>query len=330
MTFEIRVEDSEVTFPCEQNETILDAAERAGYTIPYSCRKGVCMTCKGKLSSGAVKLARSGHARAPCADIFYCIAMPLEPVEIAPQWIAKRATAARSRFTAVVYKISHPAPDVTILHLRFPVGRRVRFRAGQHIKLYLDDGESRNYSLANAPKSSDVAELHVRRLPDGRFSDKKIGMLERDMKLDIELPYGLFFLSDHNEAPALLLATGTGFAPLKSIIDDLIQRRIQKPVHLFWGGRYEADIYQMAVVERWMKQLPWFSFTPVLTQPDAAWTGAKGRIQDAVFAQYQDLSQHEVYACGSPAMISAVRALLIQNLGLAESKFYSDAFVSIG
>lgn len=330
MTSQISIAGTDISFPCEPDERILDAAERAGYTMAYSCRKGVCVTCRSSLTKGSVKIAPFGSPRQAGEDILCCMAMPDGPVEIAPPWIKERRQPDRVRMQALVQKIEERSSEVTVLHLRLPIGRRVPFSAGQYVTVMMEGGDSRNYSIANPPHLNDIVELHVRRVPGGMFSDRVLSSLAPGSYLDLELPFGLFTWSEDHSRPAIMLATGTGFAPLKSMIRDLIQRRLSKPVHLFWGGERESDIYDRALVEGWAKSLPWFSFTPVLANPDASWEGARGFVQDAVRAQYPDLSDHEIYACGNPIMIAHARALLTEQCALAPNAFYSDAFVFSG
>lgn len=330
MTDYIHVEGREISIPFEDGQTILDAAEKAGYALPYSCRKGVCSSCKGGLVSGELIVGRQSSLSGRHEDVLYCMARPRGTVEIAPKWIEAREAPARRRFTARVHRIDRPAPDVAIVHLRLPIGRRMPFRAGQYAKVFLEDGESRNYSLANPPHDNDVATLHVRRVPGGRFSDQRLALLERGSELDIELPYGLFSMSAQEDTPAVMLATGTGFSSIRSMVEDLVRRRERRPVHLFWGGRTMGDLYALEEVRRWAERHAWFEFTPVLSRPDAGWDGAAGHVQRAALARYPNLREYEVYACGNPGMIDDARALLTGSAGLAEDNFYADPFVPAG
>jgi CDP-4-dehydro-6-deoxyglucose reductase/3-phenylpropionate/trans-cinnamate dioxygenase ferredoxin reductase subunit len=330
VTSQVSIAGTDISFPCEPEERILDAAERAGYTMAYSCRKGVCVTCRSSLTKGSVTIAPFGSPRQAGEDILCCMAMPDGPVEIAPPWIKERRQPDRALMNMLVHKIEERSKEVSVLHLRLPIGRRVPFSAGQYATVLMEDGESRNYSIANPPQLNDIVELHVRRIPRGMFSDRVLSSLKPGSFLKIELPFGLFTWSDDHSGPAIMLATGTGFAPLKSMIRDLIHCKISRPVHLFWGGEREADIYDRALVEGWAKTLPWFSFTPVLANPDGSWEGTTGFVQNAVLAQYADLSGHEVYACGNPIMIAQARGLLAEQRSLSPDAFYSDAFVFSG
>ena len=330
MTNYIYVKTQDIAISFEDGQTILDAAEQAGFALPYSCRRGVCSSCKGGLVSGHVIVGRGSSLSGQHEDILYCLAQPRGSIEIAPKWIEARARPERRRFTAHVHRIDQPAPDVSIVHLRLPIGRRMTFRAGQYAKVFIDNGESRNYSLANPPQDNDVAIFHVRRVPGGRFSDLIMAALQQGDKLDIEFPYGLFSMTSANDVPAVMLATGTGFSSVRSMIEDLIRRRESRPVHLFWGGRTLADLYALGEVQRWADRHGWFQVTPVLSRPPAAWDGATGYVQHAALADYPDLREHEVYACGNPGMIDAARTLLTGTAELAEDNFFADPFVPAG
>lgn len=232
----------------------------------------------------------------------------------------------RKRLTTTVHRRRQVAPGVTILDLRYPIGRRTPFRAGQFLNIILDDGDTRSYSLANVPHHNDMAQLHVRHEPGGVFSAKILSQLEFHDTVEIEAPFGEFVVEDSAE-PILLLATGTGFAPMRSIILDRIARRLTTPVHLYWGGRTPHDLYLADTVAEWTRRHPWLSFTPVLSRPDAGWAGAAGWVQDAVLADYAELGQHHVYACGSESMTVTALDTLTRERGLDPGRFHADAFV---
>ncbi|WP_145206127.1 FAD-binding oxidoreductase [Sphingobium sp. B2] len=330
MTSLVSIANSDISFPCEPDERILDAAERAGYTMAYSCRKGVCVTCRSNLTQGKVKIAPFGSPKHAGEEILCCMAIPDGPVEIAPPWIEERRQPARVSINVTVHKMDQRSDNVAILHLRLPIGRRVPFAAGQYISVAMEGGESRNYSIANPPRLNDIVELHVRHIPGGMFSDTVLKKLRPGDVLNIALPFGLFTWSDDHSVPAIMLATGTGFAPLKSMIQELIDRKISRPVHLFWGGEREADIYELELVTSWARRLSWFDFTPVLANPGTGWTGERGFVQNAVTGRYDDLSGYSVYACGNPIMIEQARALLVEQRSLSAENFHSDAFVFSG
>jgi NAD(P)H-flavin reductase/ferredoxin len=327
---DVRVADTEIVFGCEPGETVLDAAERAGFALPYSCRKGVCSTCEGGLAAGSADVRGRGRIAGPSDGVLLCQARPCSDLEIAPTRITRREAQARRTVPAKIHKISCPAPDVAVIQLRFPAGVRARFRAGQYLTVALPDGDTRNYSMANPPHQNDGALLHVRRVPGGRFSGAILDDLVKGDTLQVELPFGEFVLDHDSDRPVVLVATGTGFAPVKSIVEDQIKRGGTRPLHLYWGARRAEELYQAELPARWAARYDWFSFTPVLSRPGGEWAGRTGRVHRAVLADHPNLRGHEVYACGNPDMTSAARAEFVGEAGLAPDRFLCDAFVASG
>jgi CDP-4-dehydro-6-deoxyglucose reductase/3-phenylpropionate/trans-cinnamate dioxygenase ferredoxin reductase subunit len=193
----------------------------------------------------------------------------------------------------------------------------------------MEDGDRRNFSMANAARDNDGAELHIRRVPGGRFSVATLSKLTVGDSLEVELPYGDFYLRAADR-PVILLASGTGFAPIKSIIETAIQVRNMRPMHLYWGARTREDIYLSELPARWAARLPWFSFTPVLSEPSSSWTGRTGLVHDALREDQPDLSGADVYACGNPLMVSAAQTHFTRGYGLPDAQFFADAFVESG
>jgi NAD(P)H-flavin reductase/ferredoxin len=330
MSFKVRISGRDIAFACNGDETILDAAERAGYAIPYSCRKGVCNACECPLVAGELEVRGRGRVAGATKEVLICQARPCSDVEIAPKRIETSAPPARKSLTATVYRMARPAPDVVILNLRFPTGVRARFQAGQYLQVLMPDGGRRNYSMANPPHENDGVELHVRHMPGGRFSEGVLGGLAPGRKLAVELPYGQFFLREASTGPAILIATGTGFAPIKSIVEDALKRSIKRPMRLYWGGRGRADLYMLDRIEKWAARSASFSFVPVLSEAQGDWQGRTGFVHRAVIEDHPDLTGIEVYACGNPLMIAAARKDLAREAGLPEEQFYADAFAPSG
>lgn len=330
MTFDVTVSGTDIIFSCESDETVLDAAERAGYSIPYSCRKGVCSTCEGGLAAGELQVRGQGIARGPATGVLLCQARPCSSVEISPKRIVRRAAPVRKMITTKVHRITRPNPDVVVLHLRFPPGVRAKFKAGQYLRVLMEGGDSRNYSMANPPHESDGVQLHIRHVPGGRFSEGVLAGLEKGDALKVELPYGEFSLDEDVDHPVILLGTGTGIAPLKSIIEDQIKRGGSRAMHLYWGARNSQDLYLADLPAQWSKRLPGFSFTPVLSEPELGWSGRTGWVHRAVLEDYPDLSAYQVYACGNPSMINATQKDFTSEGKLPPDAFFCDAFVHSG
>jgi len=329
MTFRVAVADNDIAFACEADETILEAAERAGFTLPYSCRKGLCSTCFGDLVAGDALIRGKGAVSGPRADAVFCQTRPRSDLMIRPARIQQGGPPPRRTLDARIFRMRRLAPDVWHLHLRFANGVRAGFVAGQYLRVFLDDGDSRNFSMANPPRDNDGVELHVREVPGGRFSQEMLSRLTAGDHLKVEMPYGTFGLDRASDAPANLLASGTGFAPFVSIIKDQIARGETRPLHLYWGARTERDLYLDALPRRWAAAYPWFSYTPVLSEPDVDWAGRRGLVHAAVLADHPDLSGHDVYACGNPLMVSAAQADFA-DAGLPGARFHKDAFVPSG
>jgi CDP-4-dehydro-6-deoxyglucose reductase len=327
MTFQVIVADTDYRFSCEQNESVLDAAQRAGLEIPFSCRKGVCGTCKGRVVSGEVR-AFAGDALSPsdraAGEVLFCNARPRSDLVIAPRSVSKADPFARKTVDARVFRLQRLASDVMLVHLRFPAGVRVRFKAGQHLNLILDNGERRDFSMANPPRESDGAQLHVRHVPGGAFTSYVFDGLKRGDILRAEVPFGDFTLRD-SDKPILFVAGSTGFAPIKSMIEDMLIRDIRRDVTLYWGARRLEGLYS-DLPAKWAAQNPRFKYVPVLS--DVPEPGVRhDLVHRAVLADHAVLRAFQVYSCGVPVMVEAARREFLAA-GLPAEAFFADAFVT--
>ncbi|MFL9901409.1 2Fe-2S iron-sulfur cluster-binding protein [Paraburkholderia fungorum] len=325
MDYQISIAGSDVAFRCAAGETLLDAAERSGYSVPYSCRKGVCSTCEGGVVAGAGRSCAQGEVAGPAERVLMCCLRPSSDMTIAPRKIEKREPVVRKTLDMSVYRVTQPAADVSVVQLRLPTGVRAKFRAGQYLQIELEDGSRRNYSMANPPHESDTVQLHVRHVPGGRFSGSVLRGLEKGQKLRVELPFGEFTLQDESTSPAILLATGTGFAPVKSIVEDAIKRKLGRAIHLYWGARRQEDLYLFELAQKWHASGK-LTFVPVLSEPHDGWTGRRGFVHEKVLEDFGSLAGYQVYACGNPAMTNNAHRTFVEA-GLPEEDFFSDAFV---
>jgi NAD(P)H-flavin reductase/ferredoxin len=324
MTCTVRIAGTETAFPCLENQSVLEAAEAAGWELPYSCRRGVCNTCLGTLVSGAVDAPPPQDGQ-----VLFCQAKPRSDLEIAPREMVRIDPAARRKVKARVLRITRAAGDVALIHARFPAGTKVKFKAGQYLEVILDDGARRSFSMANPPQQSDSALLHARVVPGGRFSEQVLPALAAGSILEVELPFGDFFLREASERPAVMVASGTGFAPIKSILEDAFRRGIRREFALYWGARTKGDLYQLELPAKWAAERSNFRFVPVLSEPPAGtWPGRTGLVHRAVMEDYASLAGCEVYACGVNAMVNAARRDFIDERGLAPEAFFCDAFVT--
>ncbi|HVZ45260.1 MAG TPA: FAD-binding oxidoreductase [Ramlibacter sp.] len=327
MTFTIRIADTDVRFGCESGQNILDAALEAGIEMPYSCRKGVCGNCAGHVRAGQVRCPQAGESTPPGMHLF-CQCTAASDLEIVPQAWHRLDPSARKTFTTKVFRNTLAAPDVSVLQLRLPIGRRARFKAGQYLQVALPDGSRRSYSMASPPHESDMLQLHIRHVPGGQFT-QLVANLKAGDTLVVELPFGSFELQQESQAPMLCIVGGTGFAPVKSLLDDMVKKGVRRAVTLIWGGRNRDGLYLMPAVERWKKLLPGFEFIPAVENAAdaAALQGFAGRVDQAVRERFPTLAAHEAYCCGSPGMVAAVKSACVAERGLDPHRFFSDVFV---
>ena len=330
MTHRISIEGADLAFDCEAGQSVLDAALRAGIELPYSCRKGSCGNCAGAIAAGEVAglpgAALRNEACQP-GQVLYCMARPATDLVLRPTQWRRADPAARRTFSARVHSHERAAPDVSVLRLRLPAGQRAKFQPGQYLQVRLDDGSTRCYSMANPPQESDSLALHVRHVPGGRFTGMLRALRPGDL-LQVELPFGSVALAADDTRPLVCVAGGTGFAPVKSILDDMARRKVQRPITLIWGAREPAGLYLPAAVDKWRRQWPALRYVPALSDaPAGAMPGAfAGRVDEALRAHCADLAGHVLHCCGAPAMVAAVRAAALA-LGLPAGDFHADVFV---
>jgi len=234
-------------------------------------------------------------------------------------------TPAPCRFNVVIERMLRPAPDVAVLVLRGDA-QAFDYQAGQYLDVVLEDGQRRSYSMA-APAGSGLLELHIRHLPGGLFTDRVFGSLEQGQTLALEGPAGNFYLRA-GSTPVVLLASGTGFAPIKAIVEDAIASQQQRPMRLYWGGRKAADLYMDDLCRSWAANLPWFEYVPVLSEGELNWSGRSGFVHQAVMQDFPRMNDCEVYACGAPVVVDAARRDFVSVCGLPAERFFADAFLS--
>ena len=317
-------------------ETLLEAGLRAGLTLPYDCRAGGCGQClctvlNGRVDPGPYQPAALTEAMRARGQALMCCAVALDDVELDVDIATLGATAiaatAPRRWRGRIDSIEQLADDVMRVRISPPGGERIAFTAGQYINIVLDDGQRRAFSFANPPHDNALIELHVRRIPCGRFTTQVFTTMKPGDPIDFEGPLGRFTLRE-SERPILFVAGATGFAPIKSIVEDAFMRGLRRPMQLYWGVRHAQDLYALELTKRWQREHPNFSVVPVLSDaaPDDPWPGRRGFVHEAMLADHPDLSGYEVYACGSVKMVeAAVPAFMAQGLG--EQFCFSDAFV---
>lgn len=337
MSFQVTLSPSGHAFACEEGLEVLKAGLAAGFRIPFSCRSGMCRSCRGRVVKGSVDFG-SAHVKYLSDEerakglALLCCAMPTSDVEIEIDEIDPHKHLKPQRIPSRVLSFEDAAPDVRIVTLGLPANEPMQFRAGQFVDVFLPDGVRRSYSIANMPKAEGVRqlELHIKHMPGGRFTDHVFQTLKSREIWQIEMPLGSFCLNDASTRPIIMVATGTGFAPLKSMMLVALEQDAHRPIHLYWGGRHLVDLYQLELAQDWAQLHPHIKFVPVLSQPnhEDAWSGRKGYVQHAVLQDHPDLSSFEVYACGVPSMVDAARHDFETLGGLPTEAFFADAFLS--
>jgi CDP-4-dehydro-6-deoxyglucose reductase len=347
MVHKVTVRPSGREFTVEQGETILAAALRAGVQLPYSCKGGTCGTCKcqgvdGEWVQGPHSAAALSEAESAQRKLLVCCSEPASDLVIEARELAGVGDIPVKKMPCRIARIERPADDVAVIHLQLPANERLQYRAGQYLEFILKDGVRRSYSIATSPHADEQIALHVRHMPGGVFTDALFGLKtpavkERDI-VRFEGPLGAFFLREDSSKPIVLLAGGTGFAPIKAIAEHLFHKRANRdepgiparPIVLYWGARRRKDLYLDELPQRWATEQPNFSYVPVLSEPgaDDGWQGRSGLVHQAVMQDLPDLSAHQVYACGAPLMIEAARRDFTARCGLPEEEFFADAFTS--
>ena len=332
MSFRVRIQPSGHEYTVADQETILEGALRHGYTLPYSCRNGSCGTCKGRLLAGEIDYGRyedkalSVQERAAGLALF-CQAVPRSDVVIEARELAAVAGITIKTLPARVIKMERVADDVMILSLRLPANQRLQFLAGQGLDILLKDGKRRSFSFANPPHEDEFLQLHIRRVPNGLFTTHVFTQMKEKDLLRLRGPLGTFFLREDSDRPAILIGGGTGFAPIKGMLEHAFARDISRPLHFYWGVRARRDLYMHALPRAWARTHANFRYTPVLSEPRAedGWDGRTGWVHAAVLADYPDLSGHEVYASGPPPMIAAIKQAFFAR-GLTPERLFYDSF----
>jgi CDP-4-dehydro-6-deoxyglucose reductase len=335
MTFQVLVNPSGRQFSCDAGESILAAAIRAGVGLPYGCKNGACGSCKGKLVSGQAELGTHQERALSAAEreagqTLFCCAMPQSDVVIEAREVLGVGDFPIKKLPSRVAKLERVTDDVMVLSLQLPATERMQFKAGQYIEFLLKDGKRRAYSMATAPHSDELLALHIRHMPGGLFTDQLFSTLKEKDILRFEGPLGTFFLREDSQKPIVMLASGTGFAPIKAMIDHWAHQQSTRPVTLYWGGRRPADLYMNALCEEWAKTLPNFRYIPVISDalPEDNWTGRTGFVHKAVMQDLQNLSEYQVYACGAPIMVEAAQRDFVAECKLPNEEFFADSFTS--
>jgi CDP-4-dehydro-6-deoxyglucose reductase len=335
MTFQITVQPSGRTFTANPDEAILPAAIRQGIGLPYGCKDGACGSCKcRKLEGSVVHGTHQVKALSPEEEaagfILTCCAVAQTDVLIESRQVTDESAFPIKKMPSRVITLEKMSHDVMVLKLQLPANDTFRYHAGQYVEFILRDGARRSYSMANAPHNGPGVELHIRHMPGGKFTDHVFNAMKEKEILRVEGPYGSFYLRDDSAKPMVLLASGTGFAPIKAVIEQMQHKGIARPATLYWGGRRPSDLYLDSWVQAQLAVMPNLTYVPVISNalPEDNWTGRTGFVHRAVLEDFPDLSGHQVYACGAPIVVDSARAEYAAQGGLPPEEFYADSFTT--
>ncbi len=334
MSYRVTIQPSGHQFTVNPNETILEAALRESVSLAYGCRNGACGSCKGTviagdLDYGTYKETALKPEEKAVGKALFCRAKPLSDLIIEAKEVGASKDIVIKTLPCRVEKLEKCAHDVMVVKIKLPATERLQFLAGQYIDFLLKDGKSRSYSLANPPHDDALLELHIRHISGGLFSDQVFSTLkERDI-LRLKGPLGSFFIREDSDLPIIFVAGGTGFAPIKGMLEHAFAAHMDRQMVLYWGVRALKDLYMAERPQQWQREHPNFSFIPVLSnpEPEDQWQGRTGYVHEAVLEDFADLSGYQVYACGAPIMVDSAHGAFTAKRGLNEDAFFADSFV---
>ena len=341
MSYQVELKTSGKKFSVKADETVLEAALRQSINLPYGCKNGACGSCKGRLLTG--KITHGDHSQSALSPAdetagatLLCCAHPQTDLLIEVREVQGGGDIPVRKVPCRINTIKFASDDVAILQLQLPASERFQFLAGQYLEFLLKDNKRRAYSIANAPHEEGPLELHIRHLPGGLFTDPLFGQTadgkqikEKDI-LRFEGPLGSFFLREDSKKPIIFLASGTGFAPIKAMLTSIQNKKIDREIHFYWGGRRPKDLYMDSLCQEFTHTIPGFHYIPVISEalPEDGWQGRTGFVHRAVMHDFSDLSSYQVYACGAPIVIAAARTDFVKECRLPEEEFFADSFTS--
>jgi len=338
MSFQITVQPSGRSFTADSTETLLAAGIRQGIGLPYGCKDGACGSCKCQKIEGTV--VHGVHQSKALSDeeeaqglILTCCATAQSDLILESRQVTEAGAFPIKKMPVRVVSLVKKSDDVMVIHLQLPATDVMQFHAGQYIEFLLRDGSRRSYSMGNAPHTLEAGapkvELHIRHMPGGKFTDPVFTTMKEKDILRVEGPYGSFFLREDSDKPMVLLASGTGFAPIKALMEHMQHKGITRPATLYWGGRRPSDLYMNDWVEGQLAQMPNLRYVPVVSDasPEDAWTGRTGFVHHAVLQDHPDLSGFQVYACGAPIVVDSAQRDY-GAAGLPAEEFFADSFTS--
>lgn len=326
--FEIRLRNSK-SFKCDSESTILSAAAKADLVLEHSCLSARCRSCMVKVLEGNVENVQDefvlSKEERTNGYVLSCNAKPISNIKLDIEDLGDVILSHPSVFASKIEVLQKITDDVIRVILRLPPTSNFKFLAGQYVNI-IKGNIKRSYSIANMLRDDNKIEFYIKKYETGVMSDYFFSKATENDLLRLEGPLGTFFYRKKSSIKNIIfLATGTGIAPIKALLEQFNQTPedyIDKKIWLFWGAKYKSDIFLNLSYDKIN-----FNFIPVLSRENGNWQGESGYVQDALIKKSIDLLNSQVYACGSNDMILSAKKLLIEN-NLKEHNFYSDAFVS--
>jgi CDP-4-dehydro-6-deoxyglucose reductase, E3 len=332
MAHTVTLQPSGHSYAVPDGVPLLQAALDAGLTLPYGCRNGACGACKGKVVSGQVDHGAAQDHALTAEDraggmTLTCCAKALTDVVLEVHEVSGQNDIPVKTMPCRVHELRMVAEDVMVMKLKLPANERLQFLAGQYIEFLLPEGKRRAFSLANAPHEDDLLELHLRLIPGGAFTAQVFSTMKVKDILRFEGPLGTFRLREESAKPMVMVAGGTGFAPIKALIEHAIHNHIKRPIALYWGAKNRAELYLPELPQQWAADHPHISYVPVLSEPLPTdnWTGRTGFVHQAVLEDFADLTGYQAYVCGAPVMVEAALRDFVAR-GLPAGEFFADIF----
>lgn len=332
MSSNVHVEPSGREFTVEGDESVLDAALRNGLSFPYGCRNGACGACKCKITQGEVEYGDDEPMALSDDDaangyMLPCVGRPKGDLRVEVNEVEAAADIPVRQYPTKVAKFEKLNEEVLALWLKLPEESRMQYLAGQYVEFLLEDGKKRAFSIANSPHQDALLEFHIRHIKGGRFTEHAFSDLKEGEIIRIEGPRGTFFLREDSDRPIIMMATGTGFGPIKAIIEHALGEGCTRPIYLYWGARNTEELYKNELATHWDSHYKNIHYRPVLSRPapEENWEGRIGYVQHAVMEDFEDLSGYELYACGHPDMVYSAKDALVER-GMDPDHCFSDAF----
>jgi CDP-4-dehydro-6-deoxyglucose reductase, E3 len=339
MSFSVTLKPSEKQFTVTAEQFILQAALAQNIVMPYGCKDGACGSCKARIVSGTIE--QGPHAASALRQeekdqgmALLCCAKATSDLDIEARVLAAVGDIPIKKMPCRVASIERVAPDVNVVKLQLPANEKMVYLAGQYLEIILRDGTRRAYSMACAPHLAEQVELHIRHMPGGKFTDPLFGVTspavkERDI-LRFEGPLGTFFLREDSDKPIVMVASGTGFAPIKAVLEHSFFKGLTRPITLYWGGRRPQDLYSHQTCLNWATDHAHFRYVPVISDalPEDHWQGRDGFVHRAVMTDFPDLSGYQVYACGAPIVVNSAQREFVERCRLPSAEFYADSFTT--